>query len=266
MSSDESSCSIEEIKQVNDKIDDKKIIDPCIRLIVQAADNLDLGSLLIITVTGASFGRSSCCDLQLDECSIDDLHAKVTFKQDKLYYIEDLNSSNGTFVNDKRIEPNQPISIKHDNILRLGNIEFLIHIHDKNNSCVYCEPGCVQAKLKELMATNNDDPILSVKVKNENIRKNVLNKIMKKYGINKYEDEKVELTGNYQDRAQERRRIKGSSSENFKVEQASLDKPIEESNKGFKLLAKWGWQKDDEKDTKLINVKPKDNRRGLGFS
>ena len=93
-----------------------------------------------MTVKGATFGKLNQCDLQLDEALIDDLHAKVTF-DDHLYYIEDLNSQHGTFINDNQIEPNQQTRLKHHDILRLGDVEFLTHIHDKNNSCIYCEPG-----------------------------------------------------------------------------------------------------------------------------
>lgn len=271
LSGEESDSSVQEIGrtgQCDKEEEGEESIAPCIRLIVQQADNLDLGSLLLITVTGASLGKSSACDLQLDEQSVDDLHAKVTFKE-RNYFIEDLESSSGVFINEKQIEANRSTRIKHDDIVRLGEVEFLLHIHEKNNSCVYCEPGCVQAKLKELLsqsvAASADVPMS--KDDKEKTRKSALKQIMKKYGINRYaEDPSTELAGDYNDRAAERRKQKGLSSENFKMEQASLNKPIEESNKGFKLLEKWGWQKDDEKDTKLIEAKANNERKGLGYS
>lgn len=216
----------------------------------------------MVTVMGAILGKLSDCELQLDEKSIDDLHAKVIYK-DELYYIEDLGSENGTFINDQQIESNQQIKLKHNDILRLGSdVEFLIHIHNGNNSCIYCEPGCVQAKLKSLMPTNHD-PSLS-KEEKERLRKKELKTIMKKFGINKYETNEL-MDNNYVDRALERRKTKGSNYEHFKTEQASLDQPIDQSNRGFKLLEKMGYKRDDSKDTKLIDIKPKDNRFGLGF-
>ena len=109
---------------------------------------------------------------------------------------------------------------------------------------------------------NNTDLALT-KEEKERSRKKELKKIMKKFGINKYESS--ELSSNYHDRASERRKVKGSSSEHFKTEQTSLDKPIDQDNKGFKLLEKMGWKKDESKDTKLIATKVKDDRSGLGF-
>lgn len=272
-SGEESDSSVREVERAGkcdakEDEDEEDGIAPCIRLIVQQADSLDLGSLLLITVTGASLGKSSDCDLQLDEESVDERHAKVTFEE-RSYFIEDLASSSGVFINDKQIEPNRSTRIKHDDIVRLGEVEFLSHIHDKNNSCVYCEPGCVQAKLKSLLSQSvaSVAEVPMSKEEKEKLRKSELKKIMKKYGINKYAKEPAaELAGDYNDRAAERRKQKGLSSENFKIERASLDKPIEESNKGFKLLEKWGWQKDDEKDTKLIETKANSERKGLGYS
>lgn len=261
LSGEESDSSVQE----TGKEDEEESIAPCIRLIVQQADNLDLGSLLLITVTGASLGRSSGCDLQLDEETIDDLHARVTFNE-RNYFIEDLESSNGVYINDKQIEPSRSFRIKHDDIVRLGEVEFLLHIHDKNNSCVYCEPGCVQAKLKALLNQSVATVELPMsKDEKEKSRKSALKQIMKKYGISRHQPSS-ELAGDYNDRAAERRKQKGLSSENFKMEQASLHKPIEESNKGFKLLEKWGWQKDDEKDAKPIETKANNERKGLGYS
>ena len=131
--------------------------------------------------------------------------------------------------------------------------------------------ACVQAKLKLIAAVNSDNTStignldITTKDEKERLRKKELKKIMKKFGISKYERETMELASDYQDRAGERRKVKGSNLEAFKIERASLDKPIGKDNKGFKLLEKLGWQKDDLKDTKLIETKPKDNRKGLGF-
>lgn len=221
-------------------------------------------------MTGACLGKSDACDLQFTEDSISDQHAKIVFNHDNnCYYIEDLNSLSGTFLNDKKIEPNLQVKIKHDVVLRLGDdLEFLVHIHDKYNSCVYCEPGQVQHKLKSLIASsNNFNNFGLTKEEKEKARKKELKNLMKKFGINPYEKKMNDLAdgSNYKDRALERRKEKGSSSDTYKIEQASLDKPIEESNKGYKLLRAMGWKKDDEKDTKLIETKFKDNRRGLGF-
>lgn len=52
-------------------------------------------------------------------------HCKVT-KNGMQYFITDLQSSNGTFVNYKRLQPNQPYPIKAGDVVRLANSDFQV--------------------------------------------------------------------------------------------------------------------------------------------
>lgn len=51
------------------------------------------------------------------------IHCKVSFKN-KRYYVTDLKSANGTFLNGKRLLENKPEAVKSGDILRLANCEF----------------------------------------------------------------------------------------------------------------------------------------------
>lgn len=51
------------------------------------------------------------------------LHAKVTFRDGK-YFIEDLNSTNGTFLNDMPLEYHQPCELKINDRIRFGIEEY----------------------------------------------------------------------------------------------------------------------------------------------
>lgn len=51
------------------------------------------------------------------------IHCKVFFKN-KRYYVTDLKSANGTFLNGKRLLENKPEAVKNGDILRLANCEF----------------------------------------------------------------------------------------------------------------------------------------------
>ena len=70
-----------------------------------------------------TIGRNSNCDIHIDNLSVSKQHAKI-FKQDGAYVIEDLNSTNGTYVNNRRvaraiINNNDEINIgKHSLIIR----------------------------------------------------------------------------------------------------------------------------------------------------
>lgn len=66
-------------------------------------------------------GRGSDSDIQIKDRSISRTHAKIFRKGDK-FFIEDLESENGTFVNDSRIKPGSPFEIEEGKPITLGHI------------------------------------------------------------------------------------------------------------------------------------------------
>lgn len=68
---------------------------------------------------------------QVDYCisnpAVGKLHAEIRKTQDG-YVISDMNSLNGTYVNDERLEPGQDMIIKNGDRITLGNEEFVFYI------------------------------------------------------------------------------------------------------------------------------------------
>ncbi|MGQ9474728.1 MAG: FHA domain-containing protein [Actinomycetota bacterium] len=62
-------------------------------------------------------GRASECPVRLDDEFVSNLHAKIYRLQDR-YYVEDLGSTNGTYVNGRRI--NYPIELRGGDRLKVG--------------------------------------------------------------------------------------------------------------------------------------------------
>lgn len=62
-------------------------------------------------------GRSRSCEVRLQEDSVSRLHAAFVWR-DAALYVEDLGSSNGTFVNGRRIDA--PCRIKPGDVVRFG--------------------------------------------------------------------------------------------------------------------------------------------------
>jgi len=52
-------------------------------------------------------------------------HCKVFFEAGE-YYLEDLNSSNGTHLNGTRIEPGKAVTIKNGDYIRISNMDFIV--------------------------------------------------------------------------------------------------------------------------------------------
>ena len=73
-----------------------------------------------------SLGRSESNDIHITDTSVSGMHARI-FTYFNTSYIEDLDSTNGTFLNDKKIHKH---IIHPGDIIRLGN--HIIRITDKD--------------------------------------------------------------------------------------------------------------------------------------
>jgi len=56
---------------------------------------------------------------------ISSTHAKVTLEKNE-WFITDLNSTNKTYVNGVKLEPNIPVKIKQDDVVILANVTFTV--------------------------------------------------------------------------------------------------------------------------------------------
>jgi len=69
-----------------------------------------------------AIGRTSTCDVQLDSPAVSKLHAMVQLSATKTgYIITDNDSSNGTWVNDSKLAPNQPQTLKSGDSIDFGH-------------------------------------------------------------------------------------------------------------------------------------------------
>ncbi|MGB9780510.1 FHA domain-containing protein [Caldanaerobacter sp.] len=75
------------------------------------------GTFSLFEVT--SIGRSDECDIVIESPYVSAKHALIR-KKGKRFYIEDLNSTNGTFVNGKRVKVAR---IKSGDIITLGDVD-----------------------------------------------------------------------------------------------------------------------------------------------
>ncbi|MFN0145932.1 MAG: FHA domain-containing protein [Dehalococcoidia bacterium] len=72
-----------------------------------------------------TIGRSQRCDIPLDHPAVSLLHARIT-NADTSPVIEDLGSTNGTFVNGQRIRPGDPYHLSPGDVIRMGPIRFTL--------------------------------------------------------------------------------------------------------------------------------------------
>lgn len=65
-------------------------------------------------------------DVVIDSPQISRIHARI-FKKNEEYYVMDLNSTNGTFINDEEIEINSEVRLNNGDQIRFANIPFHFH-------------------------------------------------------------------------------------------------------------------------------------------
>ena len=75
-----------------------------------------------LTRTVNLVGRGKDCAITVIDPSISRVHAKVLRMEDGSLYVEDLKSSNGTYINDQRVTRGQ---FNHGDRVRFGNVEFI---------------------------------------------------------------------------------------------------------------------------------------------
>lgn len=86
------------------------------RLVVDTSPALQVGSELELE-SGLTIGRSAAADLSIADQYVSHMHARILRRGD-FYFIEDLGSTNGTFLNDNRVERSAQLKV-HDT-LRMG--------------------------------------------------------------------------------------------------------------------------------------------------
>lgn len=64
-------------------------------------------------------GRSSRCDVVIIHPEVSRAHAQLVW-QDDTYWVEDLSSTNGTWVNGRRLPPHEPTALKPGDVIGLG--------------------------------------------------------------------------------------------------------------------------------------------------
>lgn len=74
---------------------------------------------------GVSLGRSADADIRLDDRYASGIHARV-FNRSGVYYVEDMNSTNGTLLNSRELHGEAELS--PGDLIRIGDTEFRFEV------------------------------------------------------------------------------------------------------------------------------------------
>ena len=78
----------------------------------------------IIQQSDVLLGRDPNCKIHIPDETISAQHARL-YLIDQNWWVHDLNSTNGTLLNDERID--QPCILTDNDMLQVGNIKLIIH-------------------------------------------------------------------------------------------------------------------------------------------
>jgi len=65
----------------------------------------------------AQIGRADGCAIRLSDTYVSQMHARL-YGQDGSWYVEDLGSTNGTFLNDRKVV--QPVEVRAGDVVKVG--------------------------------------------------------------------------------------------------------------------------------------------------
>lgn len=114
---------------------------------VTISQDLKIKSEFEITSNTTTIGRHDNNDICIDNLSISGHHAQI-LKVDDKYYIEDLNSSNGTYVNGNLIKKHQ---LSNGNEIRIGKYELKFQ-----SDAVATTPARVESEFEKTMIIRPD--------------------------------------------------------------------------------------------------------------
>ena len=155
----------------------------------------------------------------------------------------------------------------------MGQTRLSCHLHPGRETCLKCEPGVVgQPSLQEVEQEEERKrrEVEEVLGKQKSRRAN-MRSLKRKYGLERAGAgvSSGEIEGSYEDRASDRRRVKGSSHPSEKTQVASVEVPLSANNKGHAMMAKMGWKggglgKEGEGRDEPVLVEQRAERAGLG--
>ena len=78
-------------------------------------------------------GRHANCDISFHDEALSAQHARITFHHGQ-WWLEDLNSTNGTFLNGRRLLT--PAVVISEDAFKCGNIQFTLHVNAEDTAPV----------------------------------------------------------------------------------------------------------------------------------
>jgi two-component system cell cycle response regulator len=120
---EESKTVIADLSKISKTVQEKRVGIPCL---IQYTGT-EVGKRHILNKNELSIGRLPVSDISVADGSVSRAHARITIAANEVT-VEDLGSSNGSFVNDKRLD--SAVILKDQDLLRVGLVAFKFFSQD----------------------------------------------------------------------------------------------------------------------------------------
>ena len=91
------------LDNIHDKLKGDGILDRKKALLLVVSDNF-FGGTVVLDKPEILIGRNETCDFYINDNHISGKHCRILIGEENKHYLEDLGSSNGTFLNQKKIK------------------------------------------------------------------------------------------------------------------------------------------------------------------
>jgi len=111
---------VRESKTLKLKLQEARKSEACLVIVL----GKPLGKRFVLNLKTMVIGRGSECEIPMLDSSLSRAHAQVLKKENGRFYVSDLNSTNGTYLNDQKLMPGKAIEVKNGDLLKMGNMIF----------------------------------------------------------------------------------------------------------------------------------------------
>ena len=101
------------------------------RAVLLILSSLDLGKTYVIDRDDITIGRDETCTICLSDPEVSSVHCRISVPEEKTFILEDLDSTNGTFLNRKPLK--KPTQIFYSDRIVLGKTVFRFFLEESLN-------------------------------------------------------------------------------------------------------------------------------------
>src|SRR5512135_775122 len=111
---------IRESKTLRLKLQEARKSEACLVIVL----GKPLGKRFVLNSKTMVIGRGSECQIPILDSSLSRAHAQVLKKESGRFYVSDLGSTNGTYLNEQKLTSSRAVEVKNGDLLKMGNLIF----------------------------------------------------------------------------------------------------------------------------------------------